>query len=290
MVMGTVAYMSPEQLRCRPLDSRSDLFTFGMVLHEMLAGSLPFAGSSYAETASAILKEEAQRLEDLDLDLSGKVLVEVQRILDKCLAKEPAERYQSAADLVVDLRNLRRLEEASSRGGSTGLRKPGPTGRYRRAMTAAVLVFIGFVGVWFIRSDFLQQRPEDRSATATSQRSVAILGFQNLSRSSESAWLSTALAEMLGTELSAGARINVIPGEDVSRMKIELSLVDSVSFGKDTLVRIRNNIGADFVVLGSYTALGEKSNSEIRLGARHQREAARITSNRVTLRACILRL
>ena len=149
-------------------------------------------------------------------------------------------------------------------------------------MKAAVLVFMGFVGVWFSRSDFLQQRLEDRSAAAlaTSQRSVAIIGFQNLSRSSESAWLSMALAEMLGTELSAGARINVIPGEDVARMKIELSLADSVSFGKDTLVRIRNNIGADFVVVGSYIALGETSHGEIRLDVRLQdaRDGATVLS------------
>ena len=100
--------------------------------------------------------------------------------------------------------------------------------------------------------------------------SVAVLGFHNLSRLPEEAWLSPALAEMLTTELSAGEQIRTIPGENVARTKHDLSLPDSDSYAKDTLARIRQNLGVDFVVLGSYFDMGKVSGGTVRLDLRLQ--------------------
>ncbi|MGB2889148.1 MAG: hypothetical protein WBC04_15745 [Candidatus Acidiferrales bacterium] len=88
------------------------------------------------------------------------------------------------------------------------------------------------------------------------RRSVAVLGFKNLSGRPDEAWLSTALSEMLTTELAAGGKLRTIPGENVAQMKISLSLPDADSYGKETLSKIRKNLGSDHVVLGSYLALG----------------------------------
>ena len=99
-VMGTVAYMSPEQASARPLDHRTDIFSLGVMLYEMLAGKRPFARKTQAETMSAIINDPAPPLEGLP--------VQMEEILDKVLAKDPKERYQSAGDLAVDLRRAQR--------------------------------------------------------------------------------------------------------------------------------------------------------------------------------------
>jgi TolB-like protein len=94
---------------------------------------------------------------------------------------------------------------------------------------------------------------------------VAVLGFKNLSGRPDEAWLSIALAEMLTTEVGAGEKLRTIPGENVARMKTNLSLVDADSYGADTLRKIHASIGSDYVLLGSYLALG---NGQVRLDLR----------------------
>jgi len=101
-IIGTVPYMSPEQVRGEALDGRSDIFSFGVVLYEMLSGQQPFAGKSSAATASAILTHEPPPL----ARFSNEVPAELERIVGKALRKDPDERYQTAKDLLIDLRSL----------------------------------------------------------------------------------------------------------------------------------------------------------------------------------------
>jgi DNA-binding winged helix-turn-helix (wHTH) protein/tetratricopeptide (TPR) repeat protein len=102
------------------------------------------------------------------------------------------------------------------------------------------------------------------------RRSIAVLGFKNLSGREESAWLSTALSEMISTELAARGALRTVAGEDVARVKVSLSLADADSYSKETLARLRSNLGADLVVHGTYLALGEKRGGRIRLDLRLQ--------------------
>jgi eukaryotic-like serine/threonine-protein kinase len=109
------------------------------------------------------------------------------------------------------------------------------------------------------------------SATAAhARRSVAVLGFKNLSGDAQEAWLSIALSDWLMTELTAGEQLRAIPAEGVVRMKMELSLPDVDSLGRDTLSRIRRNLGTDYVVVGSYAQFGAKSDGQVRLDLRLQ--------------------
>ena len=111
-VVGTAAYMSPEQVRGRKVDPRCDIFSFGLLLYEMLAGVPAFRRGSGVETLHAILADPAPRLPEAGL---GEARPEVQRVVDKCLEKAPENRYQGARDLIVDLRAARRrLEGATS--------------------------------------------------------------------------------------------------------------------------------------------------------------------------------
>jgi Tol biopolymer transport system component/serine/threonine protein kinase len=181
LVMGTVQYMSPEQARAADVDERTDIFSCGVVLYEMLAGQTPFAADTSADTLAAILNREAVPLDHYD----PAIPAELQRIVRKMLRKDPDDRYQTAKDLLVDLRESqdelrvqtklgRAGEAASARVGAitrspTGLdtddalRKTGETHhatisgvRGRRgtvlALVALVLVAALALGaVWFYR-------------------------------------------------------------------------------------------------------------------------------------------
>jgi serine/threonine protein kinase/tetratricopeptide (TPR) repeat protein len=103
-VLGTVAYMSPEQVRAEPLDVRTDLFSFGVVLYEMATGTLPFVGDSSAVVFASILKDAPIPPGRLNPDVSA----EVARIIDKCLEKDRALRYQHASDIRTDLQRVKR--------------------------------------------------------------------------------------------------------------------------------------------------------------------------------------
>jgi DNA-binding NarL/FixJ family response regulator/predicted Ser/Thr protein kinase len=118
-ILGTAAYMSPEQVRGAEVDARSDLFAFGALLYEMLSGEPAFRRETGVETLHAVLKEPAPRLRAEGLGAAAPVL---QRVLDRCLAKAPPDRYPAAADLLSDLRESRRRLEASSDSGG----RPGP--------------------------------------------------------------------------------------------------------------------------------------------------------------------
>jgi eukaryotic-like serine/threonine-protein kinase len=116
-------------------------------------------------------------------------------------------------------------------------------------------------------SSFVHFRPR-RSVSAAivvPRRSVAVLGFRNLSRRSDQAWMSTALSDWLTTELSAGEQLRTVPEENVARARMEISLPDVDSLGKESLARVGKNLNADFVVVGSYASLGKGSGNQVRM-------------------------
>ncbi len=125
MVMGTVGYMSPEQVRGEPIDPRSDIFSFGAVLYEMLTGKRAFKRETSAETMTAILREEPDALNDT----AWQGPLEVQRILARCLEKNVARRFQSASDLAFALESLSGTSAGTSSGTSAakGVSQPKPS-------------------------------------------------------------------------------------------------------------------------------------------------------------------
>src|SRR5580658_5387357 len=123
-VMGTVGYMSPEQVRGKTADHRSDIFAFGSILYEMLSGQRAFRGETAADTMSAILKEEPTELSET----ARNVPPALERIVRHCLEKNPAQRFQSAGDLAFNLETLTDSSVASSVAGSQVASMAGKTG------------------------------------------------------------------------------------------------------------------------------------------------------------------
>ena len=101
LVMGTIPYMSPEQVRGDPVDARTDIFSFGSVLYEMLAGTRAFARRTQAETIAAILNESPAPLSDVE----RKIPPELNQVVQHCLEKHPDQRFQTARDLAFALRS-----------------------------------------------------------------------------------------------------------------------------------------------------------------------------------------
>jgi hypothetical protein len=134
MTMGTVAYMSPEQARGLPLDARSDIFSFGSLLFEMLSGKVPFEEPTAFETMTAILNDEAPDLRDLVPNLSPVLY----RIVGHCLEKSPDARFQSAGDLVFHLETCAEVVWMPS--GTTQTAVPAPRPRRRRFPVIAAAV------------------------------------------------------------------------------------------------------------------------------------------------------
>lgn len=138
----------------------------------------------------------------------------------------------------------------------------------RLALVVAALLLIGLGAGALL---FRRPSPEVHPAAGTQpRRSVAVLGFKNLSGRPDAAWLSTALSEMLTTELAAGEQLRLIPGETVAQVKRDLDLHDSETLATETLAAIRKNLGTDLVVLGSYLEAGSAPGSRMRVELRLQ--------------------
>jgi tetratricopeptide (TPR) repeat protein len=255
--MGTAFYMSPEQIRGEKLDARSDLFSLGLVLFEMVTGRRAFRGNTGADVHDAVLHGSPVPVRQLN----PAVPAGVENIIRRSLEKERDHRYQSAKQVHADLERFN-LRRAPAFGGIG-------------ARIAAGFLLLSFIvlatNLGGLRDRVLRRTISNDVARRLRQRTaVAVLGFKNLSGREDEAWVSTALSEMLDAQLSAGQQLRVVSSEDVARMKIDLSLPAADSYGRDTLQRIRTHLGSDIVVLGSYLDTGKDTGGKIRVDVRLQ--------------------
>ncbi|MGH9382889.1 MAG: protein kinase domain-containing protein [Vicinamibacterales bacterium] len=280
VVLGTLGYMSPEQVRGDAVDARSDVFSFGAVLYEMVTGKSPFKKGSGAETISAILSEAppAPKVDD------EAVASELQRVLRKCLAKDPDARYQGVRDLVVDLRALRESlasGDSMSRSAVTSAVGAAPSAIRRPTWAwaaAAALILVVGVGAWWT----MRQRSDEPSATQSEmpkRPAVAVLAFEVMSGGPDIAWLGKGLPSLLVTGLAQTPDIEVVGNERLTEAakQIGAGALDSVE--RSRLGELSRRAGARFVVNGTIVQAG----ADLRIDARVED----LTSGAVTLAASV---
>ena len=141
-VLGTVPYMSPEQAEAKAIDHRSDLFSLGVMLHEMATGERPFQGETAASVISSILRDTPTPVTETRAEMPA----EIGRIIRRCLEKDPERRFQSAKDLRIELQDLRR--EADSVQANTRVTPPVASRRWRRLAYAVPIVAAAAILVW----------------------------------------------------------------------------------------------------------------------------------------------
>ena len=219
-MVGTVAYMSPEQVRGRELDARSDLFSFGAVLYEMATGNIPFHGETSAVICEAIMNRAPVPV----LRLNPNVPAKLEDIINKALEKDPNLRYQHASEMRSDLQRLKRDTEVSrtsqARLDSSASPAPSPspapkTLRKRAAvfgMALSVIVLIALIFLWW---GIRQHTPP--STVFASQRAIAVLPFQNVGSDQSLDYLRLAVADEIATSLTYVPSLSIRPFASTSK-------------------------------------------------------------------------
>jgi serine/threonine protein kinase/tetratricopeptide (TPR) repeat protein len=233
-VMGTVSYMSPEQARGVEVDHRTDVFALGVVLYEMLSGQLPFRGATAADTQSAILTKPAPQVPFLGEGVSSEASSDLQRLIDKCLAKDAAERYQGIKDLIVDLRAARRRLETGSVSAMVAPATTRPTKRAPLVLAGLGLLALVAASVFFFRGSTPEDRPDD------DRKRIVVLPFENLGPP-EDAYFAAGMTEEITSRLAVVSGLGVISRS--SAVQYERS-------GK-TIKQIGEELGVDYILEGS---------------------------------------
>lgn len=273
-LIGTVAYMSPEQILGQQTDARSDIFSLGSVLYELVTSSPAFAGPSDIALAHAIAYEEPRPV----LESRKDVPAGIGAVLDKCLAKKPDERYQTAEQLGQDLRALRHSTLSGSRVAPDLLASVKPA-RKRRVgpvvgvVSALVVVGLAIVGWWMLsRSQDTPSVPNRLAAVASGRAPVdaepavgrsarprvVVAFFENNTGDPEAEWIARGLPEMLTTDLSDSQGLEVIATQRLHDLLATAGHDPKQGLDRSTTAELARWAGAEVVISGSVFKAGDQ--------------------------------
>jgi tetratricopeptide (TPR) repeat protein len=256
---------APEQLTGHQTSPATDVYALGLLLFELLTGAHPWMNhdTPILQAMRTVLERPAPLASSV-ADARGSSAVPARRIrgdLDaivaKTLRKEPARRYETVDALKLDVVQFLRGEAVEARKHARLYRVGHTLRRYRWPLGTAVVVAFLLVLGWR-----LMITP---TAQATVGHTVALVGFTNLSRQEDVAWLPAALTEMLGTELSSADKIRVLPQELVRDVAKGIEGSGSAGYTLDTLRRLGRRLEADYVISGNYLASSAASDSPLRI-------------------------
>jgi serine/threonine protein kinase/tetratricopeptide (TPR) repeat protein len=234
--LGTAAYMSPEQARGEETDSRTDIWSLGVVLYELLTGRLPFRGDYEEALVFQIVNSTPDPLTSVRTGLP----IELERIVNKCLEKKRDERYQTAADLIADLRHLQRTLASGTQLTQPSVTTVAGARSARKAWWGSwafpVIVFIAVAAVIFYLGRMHLSKPREKPIT-----SIAVLPLQNLSPDPGQEYFSDGMTEAIIKELSQIKALRVISRTSVMRYKNT----------NKTIPQIARELGIDAVIEGS---------------------------------------
>jgi tetratricopeptide (TPR) repeat protein len=241
VVVGTVGYLSPEQLRGQPVDPRSDLFALGCVLYEMLRGKRAFAGETAVDTMSAILHEEPPAI-------GGPA--PLQAIIARCLEKKPEQRFQSARDLAFALESLPSIASTAT--------EPAPVPR-RRAVPA--WAFTGFVALVVLAAAFLAFQSRILRPASSAQlnpRRVLVLPFENRTHDTRFDAVGAMAADWINQGLTQIGVMQVIPLATTLAYAREASWKRAYGGDPERLSALASELGAATVVSGACYLSGSR--------------------------------
>jgi serine/threonine protein kinase/tetratricopeptide (TPR) repeat protein len=247
MIVGTVAYMSPEQAEGKPVDSRSDVFSLGILLYQMATGQRPFGGDSQLSTLTAVLRDDPPPVVDIRPEMPRQLA----RIVRRCLEKDPHRRYESARGVYYDLQILREELDSRELSQSQFVAATSPAARTTRnrrvgpaliAVAAVALVVIGAGAVWLGKrsgsvATSATASPADPHSAAPS---IVVFPFENLGPP-EDAYFAAGITDEIVTSLT---------GVDGLRVLSRTSAANYDRTGK-TMLQIAADLGVDYVLEGS---------------------------------------
>jgi serine/threonine protein kinase/Tfp pilus assembly protein PilF len=241
--IGTIAYMAPEQLQGAQVDGRADIFSLGVVLYEMLAGTTPFHGDHEAALMYSIVNEEPARL----ADKRAEIPAELQRIVDKALAKDPSKRYQKAEEMLAELRQLS--------GPETGLkskRVPVRASIFRRpAVISGTVVVLALV--------FYLAWPTIETMFAGSRKiPIAVIPFENRTGDSQYDWLRDAIPNLLISSFENYPRLKVMSWERLNDILKQIGQIDprAIDMGVGLKICAMDSVRA--MITGGFSRYGDK--------------------------------
>ncbi len=241
-ILGTVSYMSPEQAQGKAVDSRSDVFSFGVLLYQMATGRLPFRGETSTSTLAKILESEPEPPSVLRQGLPANL----ERIIRRCLEKQPAHRYNDTRDLVADLRSLQTTGESP-----VLMPEPTPAAAWRSPwLWLSAIVALIVLGVLIARpwSDATGPTPPTAPAAVPARPSVAVLPFHNLSAEAENDYFSDGMTEEIISKLSR------IDGLEVASRSSVASFTDRAR----DVQQIGRDLGVRYLLDGSVRRAGDQ--------------------------------
>lgn len=255
----TLEYASPEQVRGEPVTHVSDVYSLGLLLYQLLTGRRPFDTSNRSRVKIERMICEQEPIRPSEAPGCRALEGDLDTIIMKALRKEPTDRYASAEEFAADVQRYLRGLPVKAREPTWSYRSSRFVRRHTESFATAIvgLVLLAAIGVWFGTG---KSRPTGTVATRV-RPSLAVFGFKNLSGCPDEAWISTALSEMLITQMGAGEELRTIAGDTVEQTKIDLKLSDAETIPSSALDRVRERLGRGYVLVGSY-------GSDVRLDAR----------------------
>jgi tetratricopeptide (TPR) repeat protein/predicted Ser/Thr protein kinase len=249
-LVGTMEYMSPEQALGKDLDQRSDLYSMGLILYELLTGKMPFKAES--AVASLIKRNQEQAVPVSDHD--GTIPRALSNIVSKCLERDPTLRYQTAAEFLLDLEAWQGKRAAATLRFPTSEKPWGQTIPWHWIGGIAAVLAVAITG-FLLRAELFGPASK-KAATTAPPVSLAILPFRNASGDPSFDWLGPSLAEMLSTDVGQSAHLHTIAPDRLHQVLSDLRITPGTAIDPTMVGRIAEFSNADTMVFGQYARFG----------------------------------